>query len=214
MTDVVPATLAPPSLRHYVARLKVAAEAVLRAHNGISELELIRAMQGEPWRLIGPVNFNTPGELYPVHFILFHALYRLRGDLMAEGETLDISPLGIHIRIASTLPSEHADPGPPDRLAAFYLDLDNYELAEDVINTMLDHFWRGIQAPSSDSLIDALKTLQLDALPDEFSIAKRQFRRLAMQHHPDRGGETHRLQQLNAALAVIRQHFDAQGYST
>lgn len=214
MTDFAPATIAKPSLTHYVARLRVAVEAVLRAHNGAGELELIRALQGDPWHLIGPVNFNAPGELYPVHFILFHALYRLRNDLVVEGETLDISPLGIHIRIATTPPSGHADPGPPDRLAAFYLDLDNYELPEGAIEAMLNNFWRGIQAPSGENLQDALATLRLETLPDQFSTAKRQFRRLAMQHHPDRGGDTHQLQRLNAALAVIRQHFDAQGYST
>ena len=214
MTDSAPAALAKPSLEHYVMRLRVAAEAVVRSHNGLGELDLIKALQGDPWHLIGPVNFNAPGELYPVHFILFHVLYQLRSDLIAEGETLDISPLGIHIRVAAGNATGSLNPGPPDQLAAFYLNLDNYNLADEIVETMLDNFWRGVRAPTSESVSEALETLHLDTLPEQFSIAKRQFRRLAMQHHPDRGGDTRRLQQLNAALAVLRQHFDARGFPT
>ena len=93
-----------------------------------------------PWELIGEVNFGEPDKLYPVHFLLFHVLYRLRDQLATGGETLTISPLVIQLRKSSVV----AGAGVPDRmdeLRNFYLDLSKYELPEDAINRMMDDFW-------------------------------------------------------------------------
>ena len=65
--------------------LLVATEHILRRHPaGINELGLIKTLQEPPWELIGEVNFGEPDKLYPVHFLLFHVLYRLR-DQLATG---------------------------------------------------------------------------------------------------------------------------------
>ena len=48
----------------------------------------------------------------------------------------------------------------------------------------------------------ALATLGL-CDPVDAAAIKRQYRRLAMRHHPDRGGDGQRLREIHAALAVL-----------
>ncbi|HMQ12984.1 MAG TPA: J domain-containing protein, partial [Candidatus Competibacter phosphatis] len=44
--------------------------------------------------------------------------------------------------------------------------------------------------------------------PIDAAAIKRRYRRLAMRHHPDRGGDGQRLGEINAALAVLEEKFD------
>lgn len=209
-------TLAPQgnddgTLRLHIERLCAAAEALLRTHpQGMTELEMIKQLQSSPWSLLEKANFSEPAALFPVHFLLFHALYRLRDDLAAHGEWLSIRPLDIHISFQAPGQPSFKDPGRYDQLRAFYLDLTNYRLPRSTLDRMLDNFWRGVQRPTDQELDEALGLLELECLPPHFSAVKKQFRRLAMRHHPDRGGNNQRLQQLNQAIAVVRQHYDAQ----
>lgn len=190
-----------------VQRLTRALEQILRAHpEGMGEHALLKTLQAPEWAVLGPVDFRDPGKLYPVHFLLFHALYHLREHLVETGaETLTIRPL--NIKIETKTHTGTVLPGKPDALASFYLDLDNLHLSKASIDSMLDDFWRGVQRPLPEKLEAACSTLDITCPPDDIAIANRQFRRLAMAHHPDRGGDKHRLQQINQAIAVVRQHF-------
>ena len=49
---------------------------------------------------------------------------------------------------------------------------------------------------------DALRTLGLTD-PVHTAVIKKTYRRLVMRHHPDRGGDTQQLQNLNAAMTVL-----------
>lgn len=199
------------ALRMHIERLCAAAEALLRTHpQGMTELEMIKLLQASPWSLLEKADFSEPAALFPVHFILFHSLYRLRDDLAAHGECLSIRPLDIRITDQITDKPSSNDPGRYDQLRAFYLDLTNYTMPRSTVDRMLDNFWRGVQQPTDRELDEALSLLELKCLPPHFSAVKKQFRRLAMRHHPDRGGDNQRLQQLNHAIAVVRQHYDAQ----
>ena len=194
-------------LDQLLSRLSEAVEAIVRTQpEGLSELALLRALQRPPWQVLGEIDFNTPAALYPVHFLLFHTLYHWRNRLVAEGqETLDISALSIRLRPLSTGDSRQPDRADP--LQAFYLDLSNHDLGEATINRMLDDFWNGIQRPLESELSAACHLLEIECPPPDLGTARKQFRRLAMTHHPDRGGSKETLQELNHAIATIKQHF-------
>jgi hypothetical protein len=195
------------ALEALVGRIMDACEALLRTHpEGMSELVMLRTLQGEPWYLFGTIDFSSPAALYPVHFLLFHSLYRQRERLAAEsGETIDINALNIRIR--QTYNAGQQEAGQHDALHAFYRDLSNHDLGESTINRMLDDFWQGITRPADDELTQACQTLAIDTPPPDLATARQAFRRLAMQHHPDRGGSNEQLQALNRAMATLRHHF-------
>lgn len=192
-----------------IQHMLVATEHVLRqTPSGLNELELIRTLQRPPWELIGTVNFAEPEKLYPVHFLLFHVLYRLRDQLAGGGETLHISPLAIHLR-ASRVVAGTGVPAQADALRSFYLDLSKYNLPQDSINRMMDDFWAGRSGrqPQRAEVRSAAATLGFDGVPEEFDEVKHRFRRAVMRDHPDRGGETLAIQHLNQAFAVLKAHF-------
>ncbi|RBP25965.1 DnaJ-like protein [Marinobacter pelagius] len=196
-------------LDHQVQHLLVAVEHELRkAPRGTSELALIRALQAPPWELIGEVSFRDPESLYPVHFLLFHVLYRLRDQLAGTGESLEISPLEIRLK-PQTVVSGTGPPDQEDGLRRFYLDLDQYRMSGDRIRRMMDDFWarRPTCSPESSELLRAAEVLGFDSLPGDFATVKSRFRRFIMAVHPDRGGDTASVQELNQAFSVLKSHF-------
>lgn len=199
----------PGALDAHIEQLLVAVEQVLREEPaGLSELSLIRRLQGAPWHIIGPVQFHDPATLYPVHFLLFHVLYRLRDQLAADGLTLSISPLAIRLE-QSDIVAGNGLPDAEDKLRAFYLNLAEYNLPEEEILRMLDDFWAGNSGsgPDARELREASAMLGFPDVPEHFSDIKREFRRAVMQAHPDRGGDTGKIQALNQAFSVLKTHF-------
>lgn len=201
------------ALEGHIEQLLVAVEQILRAEPaGVSELALIKRLQQEPWSLIGDVSFHDPAALYPVHFLLFHTLYRLREHLAPESVSLHISPLVIRLEDSNIV----AGTGVPDRedkLRTFYLDLSGYDLPEEDILQMVDDFWAGREGnnPGPYELQEACALLGFDEIPASFAQIKQQFRRAVMKAHPDRGGDTERIQALNQAFSVLRTHFRPGG---
>lgn len=196
-------------LEQQVEHMLVAVEHELRrSPAGLDELRLIKRLQEPPWILIGAVHFHDPVQLYPVHFLLFHVLYRLRDVLAEAGESVFISPLSIRIEqpVAGTT---NGLPGTRDHLRDFYLDLSQYELPCDSIQQMMNDFWAGSRhtgPDDTDSLL-AARALGFESVPDTFSTVKQAFRRRVMQAHPDRGGDTESIQLLNEAFATLKAHF-------
>lgn len=198
------------ALELLIQQLQVAVEQELRHHpDGISELELIRKLQKPPWSIFGAVDFSKPAKLYPVHFLLFHTLYLLRDELAADGESLGISPLVIRLTPSDIIAGSGL-PAEEDGLRAFYLDISQYHLPENDIDQMVDNFWAGYRKTSSitaDEAGKAARILGFDALPEGFTVIKQRFRRAVMQAHPDRGGSTEQIQNLNQAFAVLKSHY-------
>ncbi|MEC7815664.1 MAG: DNA-J related domain-containing protein [Pseudomonadota bacterium] len=197
-------------LDQQVQHMMVAMEAELRAAGleGLSELALIRTLQSDRWGLLGPVNYAEPDQLYPVHFLVFHGLYRLRDQLGQRHETLVLSPLCL--RIVPTKPaSGDTLPESEDRLRAFYLDLSQYYLSSTAIHDMMDKFWAGEPArgPDESEATNAAKVLGFEQLPECFATVKQRFRKQVMRAHPDRGGRTEDVQALNEAFSVLKAHF-------
>ncbi len=198
------------ALEEQIRHLMVAAEHELSlAPEGLDELGLIRALQRPPWELLGEVRFDSPEALYPVHFLLFHALYRLRDELARDGRLMHISPLRITLK-ASTVIAGEGVPDRADALRAFYLDLSHYRLPDDAIHRMMDDFWAGRQRPAQpapEALTEAAGELGFDAVPAHFETVRHRFRRAVMQAHPDRGGTTEQVQRLNHAFSILKTHY-------
>jgi len=165
---------------------------------GIGEFELIQTLKSQ-----GYFDFLSqpalPHELFQVHFFLFHALYVLKKALLESKEyLLDIHTLKIQLH-----PYVVGENGlqEEDMLQAYYLDFSNLEnTSEDDVYDMLASFWNNInQYENRDA---ALAELDLQDPVDDKTI-KKTYRQLIMQHHPDRGGDTEKLQKLNDAIKVL-----------
>lgn len=174
--------------------------AELRRHpGGIDEFRLIRALQERnDLAEFAPAALREPLSLYRAHFVLFHCLYRLGERLAADGEDVEVYCLRIRIL-------RRRDPGPgvgaADPMRAFYLDLGNLENMDAArVEAMLGDFW--LRLARDDRREQALATLGL-ADPVTDAEIKAAYRRLAMRHHPDRGGDKAALQRLNEAVKVL-----------
>lgn len=165
---------------------------------GLSEHEMLRLLQRDWFAFLGDSPWQ-PHALFCAHFLLFHALYRLRDAAWRERRAhLDIGPLCIR-----WLPYRAAGSAVVtlDALREYYLDLANLEAtsAQDV-DALLASFWSRLQR--NDGRAAALQELGLTDPVDD-ALIKRTYRQLAMQHHPDRGGDTQRLQAINAAVELL-----------
>lgn len=174
--------------------------AILRAHpDGLSEHDLMRKLaRDDP--AFGPDAYSDELTLFQCHFILFHHLYRLRDELWNKRQ----GDLAIHcLKIAlRPCPSETDRlPATPDPLRAYYLDLTHLEnTGKQEVLDMLDTFW--LRFVRLDRRAEALAALGL-ADPVDYPEIKRRYRELAMEHHPDRGGEMEKLQAINAAMGLL-----------
>ncbi|MCG8614184.1 MAG: hypothetical protein MI864_27045 [Pseudomonadales bacterium] len=182
---------------------------------GISEFEILKDIDKENYPFPELLNFKSPGTLFPIHFALFHKLYCWQRELSDSKapKTLVISPLQIHLRPHSreNHNNELSQELENTPLRQFYLDTDNlYRTTEEDLDEMLQSFWRRVIR--SDHIVAALDTLGLNPKDiqyneNDYKIIKRTYKRMAMEHHPDRGGSLKQSQKLNEAMQVLRVHF-------
>lgn len=174
---------------------------ILALHpEGLSEYDLLQRLRGDARSGFAAGRSEDHEDLFRTHFLLFHLLYRLRETLRRErAGDLEIHTLKIRWH-------PHADTDPqalaqPDPLATYYLDIDNLKATTRAdIERMLGRFWA--RFARFDRRGEALAVLELPEDADADSIL-RQYRRLAMRHHPDRGGDPARLQAIHAAMAIL-----------
>lgn len=178
---------------------------VLRLHPaGLSEYDLIQKLEAEGQPGFGADCLRGNLSLFQTHFFLFHSLYRLGEQLISDPEYqdeywLEISPLKIQLILQRDnhdhMLAEH------NPLRDYYLDLDNLnDTNENEVELLLTQFWE--RFIGNDERREALLELELQD-PVDWTTIKTQHRRLAMQHHPDRGGDEQRLQAINAAMDIL-----------
>jgi len=174
---------------------------VLRAHpTGISEYDLIRALDSTGESCFSADCLSNSLSLFQTHFFLFHSLYQLHDQLWHnDGIHLEIGPLCIQLL------QGNGNPGPAlsehNPLRDYYLDIDNLNNTDaNDVELLLGQFWQ--RFARNDDRHNALAELELND-PVDWATIKTQHRRLAMQHHPDRGGDEQRLQAINAAMDVL-----------
>lgn len=180
---------------------------VLRSFpEGVNEHTLLKALDEKGTIKLEPDTFSDNVKLFRTHFLLYNALYQLRDDLWrtAKGH-LEITAVRLQLQTyipGSPALQEH------DPMRDYYLDMDMLEkTTQQDIETALNNFWKRLHEESVFSggglKAKALKTLGLQEGVSSKEI-KLSYRRLAMQHHPDRGGDAEKLQTINEAMEVLR----------
>jgi DnaJ-domain-containing protein 1 len=165
---------------------------ILKNHpNGISEFDILKALK-ERLPEFSQLAEDNNLLLFRQHFLIMNALYQLQSSLWQEDNlTLHISAMRIHLvsamqinRSDSTTLSDSVDA----KLATYYLDWKEYEKTGiDEVSHLLNSFYNGISL--SGDRESALKTLQIQSTNPTKTVIKQQYRKLAQQHHPDRGGD-------------------------
>lgn len=168
---------------------------------GISEFELLRQLQHERDAEFDPNLFRDNLAMYRSHFLLFHALYRLRDYLRSQQlAALDIHVLKIQLQVwESTSPGSLST---PDQMREYYLDLEHMENTslEDIEN-LLGQFWTHYYVDQKRDQALAVLDLAMTAGRDEI---EQRYRNLAMKLHPDRGGDEKQFQDLQQAITILR----------
>jgi len=170
----------------------------------LSEYQLIQRLKQQD--LVASDYSASPLSLFRVHFCVFNALYQIQARRARNGQALVISPLTIYLRSleaeeGAALAELEAQP-----LRAFYLDWTHYHQAtEETVVELLSDFWRRYGRRGQVDQRRRREALAELGLEDPVTLAeiKYRYRRLAMAHHPDRGGSGERLRAINAALAVL-----------
>ena len=165
---------------------------------GIGEYDLIQLLKAQ-----GYFDFLSqpalPHELFRAHFFLFHSLYLLNNILLEQKlYLLKIDTLKIQL-----LPYQEGENKlqVDDKLKNYYLDFNNLEnTTEEDVYDMLASFWNKLNR--FDNRDAALAELGLKDPVDD-KVIKKEYRRLAMKYHPDRGGDTQKLQKIHDALALL-----------
>jgi DnaJ-domain-containing protein 1 len=168
---------------------------------GLSEFELLRRLQSLRPEAFPEGLFRNSLALFRAHFLLFHALHRLRDDLLARRRgILEVDVLKVVLRPYAGAAGRAL--GRADPMRAYYLDLDNLEATgAQELEAMLGAFWTRYYAHGRRE--QALRVLGLSDPVDTAEVTRR-YRRLAMHHHPDRGGDAGRFRAIREAMEVLR----------
>lgn len=187
---------------------------------GFSEHQLLTLLQQPPYSFFAENALSDPLLLFQTHFLLFHCLYRLRGQWLKNGSgMLNISALQIikvPIPSAALPPSSASDTRNTDQLtdlesadplAHYYLDSRHFSATTSAdVDALLTGFWRKLSRPvASESVEQALQILQLSP-PISMTDLKVQYRRLAQQYHPDKGGDSEHFKHICRAYHQLKQY--------
>lgn len=176
---------------------------ILRTQQGsLSEYELIRQIESDGVLLnVDADNYQL--ALFKKHFMIMNALYALQVELLTEGVYLTISALHIAITpgggetTGSNL-QDHADVN----LREYYLDWNNYDATgEDEVQRLLAGFWQKYAAVDKRQV--ALGVLGIEG-EVEWEQIRNGYRRMAMQHHPDKGGDEKKFIEIREAYEILR----------
>ncbi len=172
------------------------------------EFDIIQHLQAQ--NLLPKNCLAHPLSLFRSHFLVFNALYRLKIKAHIEKRyTLAISSLEIKATPVQagleTNSSSEKDMTAFDEVGLFYLDLKHLTQTQEAdVNKLLDQFW--LHYFNDEQKINALNTLGLSE-PVDFKQIKQQYRRLAMQHHPDRGGDGDTLIEIHQAMQCLQHYY-------
>ncbi len=174
-------------------------ECLQQRQDGISEHEMLKQLVGDDSSGVWSGAFRNNHSLFKAHFLLFNILYQLRIRLLEQKlGYLDINPVKIQL-----LPYGEGEDSLDayDALMEYYLDFSNLEnTSAREVDEMLTGFYTKLANNGKRQL--ALQVLGLEDPVDDHTI-KKQYRRLAMEHHPDRGGDNALLQEINSAVKIL-----------
>lgn len=181
---------------------------ILETHPaGLDELTLIRQLaETFPDSLFAiPGALRQPLLLFQLHFLLFHELYRLSDKLIESQRELVVGAL--HIAI---IPRTENEPAVSrlDPLRSYYLDWQQWlQTSQNDVQQLLDRFWNGLPSPVAEGELIWARTLFALRTNDGPEVIKPRYRRLMMEHHPDRGGDEQRGAEVNRAYRILSRHY-------
>ncbi|MBL4833764.1 MAG: molecular chaperone DnaJ [Pseudomonas sp.] len=179
------------------------------APRGIDEFSLLKALSTQfPETLFGvPGALRDPLLLFQTHFLLFHALYRLSDRLADQQLGMQIHALSIRMLPRDRPNVSGAEMAELDPLRSYYLDWQQWLTTQgEDVERLLKGFRQGNFAVSSEEVDAALQSFGLQEPIDPRRI-KQRYRELMSQHHPDRGGNTERVQEVNQALLILQRYY-------
>lgn len=176
---------------------------ILKAHpNGLSEYDLLEMLvEREKFPDFHLSNYI----MFQVHFLLFHALYKLRAQLRKQ----QIFDLRIHCLKIQLLPYTNGTEGlvkyEPDLLEDYYLDFSNYQTPPEEVEAMLSNFWTLF-----DNYQKKEKALKILGLCEPLSKEKvlKTYYELLRKEHPDYGGTGEKISDLVYAKSTLLESLD------
>ncbi|MFQ2198740.1 DNA-J related domain-containing protein [Aeromonas hydrophila] len=135
---------------------------------------------------IPPLPGDEQLQLFRLNFLIMNALYQLQAELHGEGWWLVISTLDIRLEPLATREGGSAL-ARGEALRSYYLDWQVFwQTDREEVETQLGSFWRACERDEHRAEALTLFALPTGAQPDAI---RRRWRELALQHHPDRGGD-------------------------
>ena len=141
-------------------------------------------------------------QLFRVNFLIMNALYQLQAELWQEGWWLVISTLDIRLEPLAKTPEASHGFAVGDNLRSYYLDWQVFwqtDRAE--VEALLNRFWRAYDGEGHKA--EALALFELNEGASQEAI-RRRWRELALQHHPDRGGNAETFIRIRWAWQCLR----------
>lgn len=169
---------ANPLLAPLLALLREASGSY-KVHELLAELrrqELIPPLPGD----------EQQQQLFRLNFLIMNALYQLQAELHDEGWWLLISTLDIRLEPLAPRNAARAL-AQGEALRSYYLDWQVFwQTDREEVEALLGSFWRAYARDEHRAEALNLFALPAGAGPDAI---RRRWRELALQHHPDRGGD-------------------------
>lgn len=188
------------------------ADILLGSPGPVKEFDLIQQLQQSPYELLSKHALRGELQLFRTHFLVFHCLYKLQALWRTEQSfELYISPLAIKL--------SPYQPGPfwlakTDPLQSYYSDWANMnDTSAADVSALLNNFWQGFTgtAVAANEVAPALVVLELEQLPTSTAALRNQYRRLVHIHHPDKGGELKRMQNIQQAYLLLKNYLASCG---
>ncbi|EWH11287.1 DnaJ-class molecular chaperone [Catenovulum agarivorans DS-2] len=171
------------------------------------EIDVLRQLSQHNPPLIPEYDPADSLQLFQVHFLLFHCLYKLQLHWLKHNKAylqiglakFQVTPIMASDKQVGNALTD-ADP-----MQAYYLDLNNlYSTDQNQVERMLANFWQKFQQYChSDQYIQACNTLEVRP-ESSLHVKKQRYKRLCALHHPDKGGDVSTIQQINQAWTVIK----------
>jgi DnaJ-domain-containing protein 1 len=186
--------------------LLTALEDILRVHpHGVREIELINQLDEHYHDIFPKKNLADPLILFQTHFVIYNALYTLRDILWSEESGhLELGPVVIRLHpYSSTQQQQTLEKA--DHVRDYYLDFSNMDKTNrDSVDRLIRNFWEQMGVHIAQP--QAFSVLGL-SYPSSWKEIKTRYRQLAMNHHPDRGGDKVVLQEINEAYETLKKAF-------
>lgn len=203
MTKPTPDDLLPADFDHYVL------SCLADAPGGVDEFSLIKKLAERfPDTLFAvPGALRDPLLLFQMHFLLFHALYRLSDSLAGQALELQVHALSIRVLPRAGAGQQGTRLSKSDPLRSYYMDWEQWLTTQgEDVERLLSGFRQGNFAVSQQEVDAALGTFEL-AEPVDARRIKQRYRELMSAHHPDKGGSTERVQDVSQALLILQRYY-------